>query len=50
MPAGVPKSISTADKRQGDEPCVVTFFDAKQNAALSFGARTRDHIAHVGWR
>jgi len=48
MPAGVPKLISAADKRQGDEPRVVTLFHAKQNAALSFSARTSDHIAHVG--
>ena len=47
MPVGVPKTMSAAAKRQGNEPCVVTLFHAKQNAALSFGARTGDHVPHI---
>ncbi len=50
MPVGVPKTMSAAAERQGDETRVVALFDAKQNATLSFSARARDNIAHIGRR
>ena len=48
MPVGVPKTISAAAERQGDETRVVTFFHAKQNATLSFSTRAREDIANIG--